>query len=166
MGCHTWCAKKVERSIEDARVIWIKERKKWIKTWKSYLSKKQRGESVEPFDDYTLDMFYHHLAVIERQLRMVEKGLCNVAVMNNQPEHSYFREDKGFFIVCDDFHDIFRVGYYPEDECFSLQETLDFIKKYETKYGYKIEHYTIEGHDKTTLEEFWEKYPDGYIHFG
>jgi len=97
---------------------------------------------------------------------MVKKGLCNVAVMNKQPEHSEYIPNKGFYIVCNDFHDMFRVYDYPSDRLFSYQECLDFIKKYEERDNIKITIWKQEGHKKDSLQEFWEKYPDGMLRFG
>jgi len=97
---------------------------------------------------------------------MVKKGLCNVAVMNKQPEHSEYVVGKGFYIVCKDFHDMFRVGDYPDDSLFSYQECLDFIKRYEDKYNTTIEIWKRDGAIKNSLQEFWDKYPDGMIRFG
>ena len=144
MGCHTWAAYKSNRTIDEARRIWIKHQKEKLEN----------------------DSYIDYFPVLERQLNMVEKGLCNVAVFRNQPEHSYYIPNKGLYIICDDFHDMFRVCGYPDDECFSLQETLDFISNYEKENNCKIEIFHLDGHEKNTLEEFWEKYPDGYIHFG
>jgi hypothetical protein len=170
MGCHTWCAIKVERSIEEARAIWIEKRRAWIEDWEEYLLKKSNGEKLEIFDEYSIETFVHLLEVFQRQLRMVEKGLCNVAVMNDQPEHSYYKEGHGFF-VNSDFHDVFRVYGYPNDWLYSKEETLAYIEKWEKDHPedeplkfWKFTEGPYKG--RTGLDVFWELHPNGSIHFG
>ena len=166
MGCHTWAAKKVNRTIEEGRALWIASQENLIEKYKEYCEKKKSGIVVGFIEQYSLDSLEFYLKLYERQLAVVKKGLCNVAVMNRQNEHSYYIPDRGFYVICDDFHDMFRVGGYPDNECFSLQETLDFIKRYEIEKNVKINIHTIDGHQKNTLEEFWDTYPDAFIHFG
>lgn len=157
MGCHTWCAYKIERSIEEARRLFINKQEKFINDCKRMVA--------DPKDEcrvnygWTQEYMEHSLNIFERQLRMVKQGLCNVAVMNKQPEHSYYIEGKGFFINSEEFGNQFRIRNYPEDQIFSKEECLQFIEKNKDK---------IELHDKTYewLNEFWDRYPDGYMHFG
>ncbi len=163
MGCHTWAARKVDRTIEEARSLWIAKREQWIIDWQEYIDNPDK----RPFSDMSLEDKDRHMRVYKRQLQMVKKGLCDLAVMNDQPERlSYFIANKGFYINCDDFHDMFRVGGYPADKCFSIQETLSFIKKYEIENSTTVELFINPKTNQTYLQAFWDKYPDGYIHFG
>lgn len=156
MGCHTWCAYKVHRTIEEARKIWIDEQEKTIERWKEI--------SDNPYDDcriayeWTQEDVDFGLAVFKRQLRMVKNGLCNIAVMRNQPELSYYRESRGFFIDCKDYHDIFRIGNYPTDELFSKDDCMKFIERNKNKIQFTEKSYE-------RIDEFWNKYPDGFMHF-
>ena len=62
-------------------------------------------------------------------------------------------------------HDIFRIGKYRSDRLFSMEETLNFIKKNKDEILHY--HHMVEGKDwKQNLEKFWNQYPDGMISFG
>lgn len=159
MSCHTWSAKKVDRSIVEARKLFITERKKFIKEWKD-ITYNPANEFREHFkEDYTQEKCEQILNVYKRQLRVVQKGLCNVAVMKNQPEHSYFIPDKGFFINLSDHGNQFRINTYPDDWLFSRKECMQFIENNTAKILFYDD--TFE-----RLDDFWTKYPDGCIHFG
>jgi hypothetical protein len=159
MGCHTWCYKKFERSIEEARTIWIKKQTEWIAKWQEI--------TENPYDEcrvaYKWEQSYCDkcLLVYKRQLRMVEKGLCNVAVMNHQPEHCRYVEGKGFFIE-EGTHDPFRIYGYPNDLLFSYDECIEYISKYEKKKNTKVKLWN----NGKTLETFWQNNPNGMICFG
>ena len=53
------------------------------------------------------------------------------------------------------YHDLFRIGNYPDDVLLSEKETIDFIDKHK-----------IEKVNWVALKEFWQVYPDGMICFG
>ena len=157
MGCHTWCAYKAERSIEEGRRLFIFDMEKNIKSCQEMLN--NPDDECRVAYEWTSEQLERCLKVYERQLRMVNRGLCNVAVMNKQPEHSYYFPDKGFFINTEEFGNQFRIKGYPEDLIFSKQECLDFIERNRDK---------IQFFDSTyeRLDEFWHRYPDGFMHFG
>lgn len=56
----------------------------------------------------------------------------------------------------DEFHDLFRVGDYPETTLHSFEETTEFIENNKVKGDIYWDE----------LKKFWEKYPDGLITFG
>ena len=64
---------------------------------------------------------------------------------------------KGYFIDVDEYHDLFRVGGYPDDCLFSLDATMKFIQENGCE---------LTEENKVHLHAFWEKYPDGMIRFG
>lgn len=64
-----------------------------------------------------------------------------------------------FYVQVDDFHDCFRKYGYPEDNLFSLEETIKYM------YDEKNNCTTYENSIKW-VTEFWNKYPDGIICFG
>lgn len=65
------------------------------------------------------------------------------------------RKVLGVMFVETEFHDLFRIGGYPETQLFSLDETIDFIGQNQLK---KV--------DYLSIFKFWQKYPDGLIEFG
>ncbi len=79
--------------------------------------------------------------------------------MNNQPEHSYYIEGKGFFINSSDHGNQFRIGGQIDDQIFSKKECLEFIERNKDKIQFNENTYEL-------LDEFWDRYPDGYMHFG
>jgi hypothetical protein len=157
MSCHTWCARKVDRSIEEAREKYIKQQIESIRSAIKMLN--DPTDECRVAYEWSEEYIQNSLHVMWRQLRMVENGFCNVAVMNKQPETSYYIPGKGFFINCDEHGNQFRIGGYPEDQIFSKEECLKFIEDNKDK---------IKFFDKTYewLDEFWDKYPDGFMHFG
>lgn len=157
MSCHTWCARKTERSIEVARKMFIYEMKKSIELWKELVD--NPNDELRIVHNWSQDHVEHWLKVYERQLRMVEAGLCNVAVMNKQPDHSYYIPGKGLFIDCPEYGNQFRIRNYPTDELFSKDECLQFIERNKDKIEFCDDTYD-------RLDEFWDLYPDGYMHFG
>ena len=155
MGCHTWFYKKSKRTIDEARKIFIDESKKNIK-----LREEVMLESDEYWEGsgFTKEDSEIWCKIVERQIQMVEKGLCDVAVYNKQPEISFITE-RGFFIEHGEYHDLFRKGGYPETKLYSLKETMDYINDPEN-------HCTVFDFTNERLEEFWKECPDGSIEFG
>lgn len=128
------------------------------------------NENIEQFEDilknktaekYGFDEedVEQYLRVCRRKLGIVKKGLCNVGVMNNQPELSLYLPDRGFYLTDDSMpHDIFRTGD-SEDLLFSMEETNAFIERHKDRiYGYSKNW-------EERLANFWETYPDGMICF-
>ncbi len=177
MGCHTWFSRKSSRTIEEAREILINRYKKHIKMLAEDFTTEDKIMLYEDFyeskhgekTEEEILLFYnnkieHDIAVINRKIQIISKGLCNVAVMKHQssPDRlSYYFPDKGFFIGCDDFHNCFRLHGYPEDMLFSKEETYKFLEDNKNNPLLEIHENTYKW-----LDEFWDKYPDGFIHFG
>lgn len=163
MGCHTWFYRKENRTIEQARDMFIESCKEVINTFNEVLENKDgKYDSFKERGDFSVDSLSHDINKLQRHIRMVEKGLCNVAVMNHQPESCKYIQDKGLFITDDSLpHDVFRIGGYPENKLFSMQDTLDFMEsnKYKINMDNKIE--CLE-----RLKLFWKQNPDGMINFG
>ena len=159
MGCHTWFYRKSDLSIERVRLNWLERNAEIIKECEKALI-----DPLDYFSNYKLtkSQVEWYLKIYKRQRRMVEKGLCNCAVMNNQPFHSLYLKGHGFYIE-EGTHDLFRIGGYPEIYLFSYQETIDFIKQYEITEKMKVK-FCENG--KKRLKEFWSKNKDGMICFG
>ena len=172
MGCHTWFYRKVERSYQEAKKIWIETQLNNMETWKRSLIDNSDSEFskelLEAYPEWTLEYCIHSLKVSERRLRMVEAGLCQKAVMNKQPDSvSIFIEGKGFYVEDSENdkmpHDLFRIYGYPTEKLFSLEETISFIEKYKSEHPDQI---CLYDYSIDKLVDFWKKYPDGMIDFG
>ncbi len=160
MGCHTWLYKKSNRTIEEAREIYIKLLEENNDFFNNIIKDKNHDgiDWLDVYPEFTDDNLNRVIAVNERKIRIVKKGLCNVAVFNNQPEVSRYIEGKGFFIDTNEGQP-FRKRGYPDDILFSFEETMDYIN--DPKNNCETWGYTNEG-----VKKFWDKYPDGMIDFG
>lgn len=158
MGCHTWCYKKVERTIEEARNIWIKEQILRIAEWTEIAENINHKYRIHR--GYDQEFCNNQLLIFKRQLLMVQKGFCNLAVWNNQPEFSMYVENKGFFVE-EGTRNPFRISGYPNDLLFSYDECMEYISKYEKEKNTKIEFLD----NKKSLIKFWENNPNGMICF-
>lgn len=163
MGCHTWFYRRIDRTIEEARELFLTEYKKSLKSWEELLN--NPADECRVAYGWTQEYCDHYFEVLKRQIRMVEKGLCNVAVMNKQLDHCIYIPGRGLFITDVSMtHNIFRIGGYPEDMLFSFEETIEFIEKNKeaiSNYRGPLQEDTID-----RLKKFWEQYPDGMIDFG
>ena len=185
MGCHTWfyiphpsppkdeeCIKYVKKSILKTRF-----------PIKKYIS----GLKLSPEDldwmknAYNLDIeeMRYRLKIFQRQLRMIDKGLCKEAVRKRYTDcypgrysnevgkdlgpMKYYKEK--FYIsyrpgtLSMVAGNIFRTFNYPSDilECYE-----DFERFYTT-------HSCIPADDnevKRKMEQFWKEWPGGIVTFG
>jgi len=150
MGCHTWCYKKSEKFEKREAIGSILF---WIKNDISFIEK----ELIDNAADLGLK---RELRNKRRLLTLVEKEKIYA---DNTIEKLYnrYKEDGGPYFngaryeECG-YHNIFRIGNYPEDVLTSLEETQKFIN--ENKNCYDI--------DTLRILEFWKTYPDGIIDFG
>ena len=166
MGCHTWFYKKVDVSYEEAKSFLIKKYKNNIdlnEKWISNPNDPEYSEFVEIYKEYTIDFLKHSLDLYKRKLRLVEGGYCKEAVMKKYNPNCYFSylyiSNKGMFVELSNYHDLFRIHNFPEDNLFSLEETYQFIETNKDLINYN-------NNWENRLIEFWDKYPDGMICFG
>ena len=180
MGCHTWFAKKVERDYETAKGYALEDIQKNLDIAIRMLNNPNEND-LKMIEAYKWDAsFLNRMVKIgERQIRMVNKNLCKVAVMNRQPEHSFYNEH-GFFILDDDNlpHDIFRIGFdrkfekpyntYCNVYLYSMDETIKFINEQFKRAENDLPYWfvTLNEAQIKQLNKFWQEYPDGCIHFG
>ncbi len=160
MGCHTWFFRKENRSIEEARRLYLNNKKAEIKMWNNMLINPE--DEIKTMHRWSDEFIEWTIKVLERQNQMVTKGLCDVAVMNNQLEHSHYIKDKGFYVTDDLMpHDIFRTSGYPDIHLFSLDETYKFIYD-------NIDKVHMENKESSfkQLDYFWTQFEDGMIIFG
>jgi len=195
MGCHTWFYKKSNLKIEVARERLIKEFKKSIDFNKKiidfytkvnipfseifkddyehdnhYTSERTYEiaeeifgdatylEMLESYPEWDINFCSNQIKIKKRQIRMIEKHLCNCAVYNKM-NGVYIKDKKTFYVDTNEFHDLFRKYGYPSDILYSYDATIKYIENKDnqcTTYDFTLER----------LKDFWEKYPDGQIHFG
>jgi hypothetical protein len=162
MACHTWFHKKVERTMEEARTLFIEYQEELIARFNDMLFNPIHQVRIAYNWDDTI--IKHQIDVLERQLIIVKKGLCNEAVLNKQEDCIYV-PGKGLY--GDDGtlpHDLFRTKY-SDDQLFSYEETIQYLE--DNKDAVCNFHHDVNGKDwKQMLKEFWENNTDGMIHFG
>lgn len=167
MGCHTWFYKKMnpQPTYDEIKAVVISNMKKGADLYQRMIDDKLSEDIKENYPEWNKEMGEKYLPIKLRMIRMVEKDLCKVAVCRRyEPSYSAMVltifVNGNFYTYTDDLpHDLFRIGEYPTDKLFSLEETLSFIEKNEKKISFWINW-------KTHLEKFWMEYPDGMIDFG
>ncbi len=159
MGCHTWFYKKVNLSLEDAT-------KKVVSMLENANNSANEYLLTKDFDTFSKESLEEWVYYNNRILSWIRKGWIRSAIYKLLDDGIYIKDKNSYYIDCDEDHDIFRIGGYPEDVLFSMDETLEFIEKNKDLiYGYHTN--TVSGKNwKEQLEDFWVKYPDGNIHFG
>lgn len=158
MGCHTWFYKKSELTLDEC-IHQAKNKMREGLVWSSvYLLDISGHVEIDggnhPFSEKELKDWDKYNT---RVLSWLEKGWIRDAAYNLLGDGMYFRGN--YYVDCGEFHDLFRLGGYPEDILLSLDETLNFIEN--NKANIHLYDYSIE-----KLKLFWEKYPNGNIHFG
>ncbi len=171
MGCHTWFYQRIERDIEEAAELALKELNQNVMFLKEmilddfYEDDIELNKSLIETNKCLIDRIEDYLVIenLPRYKYIMEETEANLVeeiIWEYQPENiNEYISEKGYFVEVDDFHDVFRKYGYPDDKLFSLEETLAYINNPKNEcilYEKSIEH----------LKEFWEKYPDGMINFG
>jgi len=172
MGCHTWFFKKVEPqpTYEEVRERYLHHLKIEMGYHERFLSGTLSEEEEFLFENFTKEISLHHLSVLSRKYRIVEGRYCKLATMRhyrntelNAPEFS--DKDLQFYEDVEGTHDIFRIGGYPEDELFSMEETLEFLNNHDDEI-FSRQYSCAKEEIIEKLQEFWNKYPNGRITFG
>lgn len=172
MGCHTWFS-----------VPYITDKEKIKELAKEEICN----------DGYTSDFVKMYLYAIDNELMdvccelainainradthyhlnydndIINMDVADYALMIYNVEHGtllekYVDSKKIESLRLDYWHDTFRIGGYPEVYLHSMAEVLDFINKYEIEHSTKID---FSRDAQLNVMKFFEKYPDGNIHFG
>lgn len=181
MGCHTWFHKRIEVTEEDVRKDVVDFLKREIDHYNRLINDRDGIDEdiLNAYPEWTKEFGLYYKPIYERRLRMVEKGLCKLAMYNRYKEsdynniHKFDKSKNAMYVTTNSLpHDTFRRGGYPNDKLFSLEETLKYL---EDNDG--IIYYTSTIFDKTDrnilkeksikrLKEFWVEYPEGMIDFG
>jgi hypothetical protein len=162
MGCHTWFYKKVNPQpiYEEVKQYYLKDVDESIKLYQQMIDDTLDANIKEAYPDWTVEMGMKYLPIFERIKRIVEKNLCQVAVCNRYRHNNHLTvyANGNFYEYTHDLtHDVFRIGNYPNDNLFSLEDTLSFIEKNKDKiYHYHFNNVTNQDW-KEQLEEFWKE---------
>jgi hypothetical protein len=166
MGCHTWFYKKVkgptrEEAIEKIRIAHEKE----VAFLRRMIADRESidADLLEAYPEWTPVYAQERIPYWESELEnLKDPALSDDDVFKNYISIGYdiksYIAGKGFYSSTDELpHDLFRKYNYPEDQLFSLDETLEYIRNNEcTTYEWTEE----------KLKEFWTNHPDGMISFG
>lgn len=160
MGCHTWLCAKADKQpdFEEIKSEVLKIYQEEI----NFLTKHINGDLEEDEkwlldDQQTIEDSKYKLSIFERQVRIMNKNLCKIAICNkydliigkDEFERSYKYDSFKQTLYVDLagcnlkpeeewYYDTFRIENYPQDKLYSLQQTLDFIKTNTRKirFGY------------------------------
>lgn len=161
MGCHTWFGKKIkpQPTWDEVKQYAISQFKAEIHLNNQMIDRALSTRLLEAYPEWTPEYGAYCRAINERKLQVVKKDLCKVAVCNMYYHNCLTHFINGIFYEFprDFLHDVFRVGNYPDDQLFSMEDTINFCK---------IKNIPLDEIQLETLQQFWEKYPDGNIHFG
>ena len=169
MGCHTWCYRKIDRTIEEAKQIWLKAQIKSIARWEDIVNNPE--DECRVVYEWTQEECQDTLNILKRKLNFVSKGLVKEAFCKHEQSalgerRVWFDSNTKAFYQDTEFHDPFRIWGYPVDFLYSYEECLKYITKFEETHGVKIHLYVNPITGEQSLKKFWETYPDGQIHFG
>jgi hypothetical protein len=171
MGCHTWLYKKIEtpsyEHIQKSVIHWYKKNINEMRNmYKQFDEGTLSDSDKECFENCNFgkyrEKWINMCLIWERQMRMVENGLCKVATCKKYAENQEglvtYIDGKGFYKSIK-YGDIFRRYDYPVDKLWSYFETMEYVNNpanecvlYDTSYK--------------CIKEFWDKHPDGMIDFG
>lgn len=208
MGCHTWFHELLEPqpSYEEIKKSVIDLYEKSRANTEAFLNGTIEKEYEFIWENYIREAL-QEIEVYNRQIRMIENNYCKSAVCVRYADDFMQKDEFGrglhfdtttnkFYVDLSGshdntspksewYHDIFRIGGYPDEVLYSFDDTLKFLEVNEDKiqFGYIMcinpeeqdhqkriwqeqerESYKIKVIEK--LKEFWSKYPDGQIHFG
>jgi hypothetical protein len=166
MGCHTWFYKKIESPSDgEIRNLTLERCDKEIDFLERLINNRESIDSdlLEAYPDWTPEWAKGTKSF---WLEIKESIENNTIELDELYDHycdwvgglTEYIDGKGWFVECE-YHDVFRKYGYPEDRLFSLQETLDYINNPNNKC-------VVYDDTNRRLEEFWNKYPDGFIEFG
>lgn len=168
MGCHTWFYTKInpQPSWEDIKEDNKDRILKEIKCLETIIDRTMDEELLEAYPEWTKEYGEKHIVIAQEEL----EDLLNT---DNDKLKYYYRyksnvlgtltvydKNKNLFYNNNNMpHGLFRIGGYPDDRLFSLEETLAYLdknKEFITTYDYTIE----------SVTKFWNENPEGLIEFG
>ncbi len=177
MGCHTWFYKKLnpQPTFEEVKQSVIESLNDEIDFCHQLVDSRDTIDKdlLEAYPEWTPEYGYEHEKEYQEHLQNVlsaielDDFMINAYSIHNLFHHLEYAEDKGWFAASGNLpHDIFRIGNYPEDRLFSLEDTARFIFKNRHKiYGYYYNEFQ-EKDWREQIRDFWAQNPDGMIEFG
>jgi hypothetical protein len=186
MGCHTWFYTKIQNPPESLIRETVKERcleeisfiqrlindresidqdllesyPEWTPEWgKTMLPNWQRLYDLADRKDVNIDEFSQLFK--EKLLDGETDGnnILNLLYKMFNHDNNIFVPSKGWYTEADGFHDAFRKYGYPDDQLFSLDETLAYIQDPKNEC-------VVNERTEEILKNFWNKFSDGMIQFG
>ncbi len=145
----------LERTQEEARLNYLEKLNQLLESSKSITFE----EPFYLFDGSLLtpEIKENWIKVFERQIRMVEKGLCSKAIWSNQLEDYEIETiDNKNYIVSSEYSNSFRIWKCPSEIFTSYESIKDYIEE-------NIEQIYLYENSYEKLEEFFNKYPNGFI---
>jgi len=152
MGCHTWFYKKSNLSVKDAQLKAINLLSYYNKS-ANFLLKENR------YNDFTKEQLENWIKSNNRLLKWINNDWITTGCYRILSDGIYLKSKDTYYVDAE-AHDLFRIGGYPNDKLFSLEETLLFIENNKENIG-KIDDFCYQ-----LLSEFWQENPDGMINFG
>jgi len=162
MGCHTWLHKKVDLPLEEAKQKLIQVYQEAITEFTNM--SEYNFKTFDMSENYRckedlIELFQRFIKCIQKPTIKPETVYRRLSLMGDKV--AYYNGESFFEYCEEDFSgNPFRIGDYPDDCLYSLEETLNFIKRYEEQNSCTVE-VSME-----CLKDFWNKYPDGMINFG
>jgi len=139
MGCHTWFYKRSDMSLDDAiskakslMIQGINSSIIYTLSLSGHLDNLDVPYKKEQLDDW--------VTYNKRVLSWLEKGWITESSYKIICDGIY--HNKIHYVDCGEFHDLFRLGGYPDDVLLSLDDTLKFIE--ENKNNIQLYDYSIE----------------------
>lgn len=181
MGCHTWFYKKSKTPTTEEMKSVVKDHcERELEFLEKLIHRREEIDQdlLEAYPEWTPEYAIENKARWENLLAFSNGEPIDLTIFGKFFFEENYTEDsllenlysswsgnlmtyvkgKGFYETTD-FHDVFRKYRYPDDQLFSLEETLAYINNPEN--GCSTYENTTE-----MLKRFWEEHPDGMINFG
>ena len=164
MGCHTLFYKPYTISLKEAKTLLLEQYKQDI----TYYSDKSTDDAVIE----TIKALRRGIILLENDL-LPEEDVWEDLLKLPNGQYAHYVKGKGMFAEAD-YHDVFRVWDYPDDELFSYEQTIEFVDNRLANDKNTI-YFANNLNDNTQndkeyalkrLRQFWEEYPNGMICFG
>ena len=167
MGCHTWFYKKVKgpSKTEAAKSVEATAKKE-IEFLNRLINDRESIDQdlLESYPEWTAEWAQGRIPFWTDIISKIQSGIFtedwifDLYLKLNVMTVQEYVSGKGWYVSSDELpHDLFRKYDYPDDQLFSLSETLEYIEKHKCT--------TYESTNEK-LKQFWTNHPEGMINFG